>query len=105
MSTGGVASIFRTRAVVDGFLFTSSVSQTKEGGIYFKDGDVAAVFSNGNITHNSLANEGVLHSKYAMKADAKAEAIFINVTNDGSNTTIATGPAAAFNLVIDHFAI
>jgi hypothetical protein len=66
-----------------------------EGGIYFKDGDVAATFSNGNITHNSLATEGVLHSKYTMSADAKAETSFTNVTNDGTNSTIATGPAAA----------
>jgi hypothetical protein len=95
MSTGGVASIFRTRAVVDGFSFSTSANQIKEGGIYFKDGDVAAVFSNGNITHNSLATEGVLHSKYAMNADAKAKTSFTNVTNDGTNTTIATGPAAA----------
>jgi hypothetical protein len=95
MSTGGDVSIFRTRAVVDGFSFITSINQMNEGGIYFKDGDVAAIFSNGNITHNSLATEGILHSKYAMSAEAKSETSFTNVTNDGTNSTIATGPAAA----------
>ncbi|MBA3026527.1 MAG: hypothetical protein FP820_08970 [Sulfurimonas sp.] len=90
MTNSGDATLQRTEWTLDGFTLQASNKQVGEGGIYFKDADVAIHASNGTINMtDSNASDSGLHNKKGVYSGSTLENILVlgSATVDNNMTS------------------
>ncbi len=100
MTNSGDATVLRTNVTIDGFAFTASANQKKEGGLYFKDSDTTGTFLNGTIDMSaSTADDGALHNKEGVFASPTIDGV--TVTNNAAGLVTGADGAAELQAAWD----
>ncbi|MDD2790199.1 MAG: hypothetical protein PHU40_05965 [Sulfurimonas sp.] len=103
MTNTGDATLQRTEWTLDGFSLQASSNQLGEGGIYFKDADVAIHASNGtiNMTDSNISAAG-LHNKVGVYSGSSLDNILVlgSATVDNNMTSGDAAGVTVLNTIV-----
>ncbi|MBU1927601.1 hypothetical protein KKG77_01235, partial [bacterium] len=104
MTNSGDANIQRTEWTLDGFTLQASNKQVGEGGIYFKDADVAIHAMNGTINMtDSNASAAGLHNKKGVYSGSTLDNILVlgSATIDNNMTSGDTAGVTVLDTIVE----